>query len=919
MHYHAPTTRITISLVAGTIVRHDAISNICRQQAEAITRYSRRNQVPVDVRMYTLNTDIDDPRIVTVSDIADIATDDHFLNSDVVLLHFGIYSTLFDAIHLCPPTAQRIVTFHGITAPSVAAREHQSVLYESYEQAVNLHAADQVFATSPYTMAELQRMGIDMTRVSEIPLPVGFEQPPDLSQRVNNSNRSTTRLLYIGRFSPSKGLTDLMQAIDQFTSEKNGKVTLTLMGSRRWCDSKYLESLQTFVRKHKLDNTIRFVFDADDTQLTQHLLNSDALVLPSYHEGFGVPVIEAFQCGCGVICSNAAALPYTSGGLGLTHSPGDVDALVDAIEQFCTARQKNIYPTELGKMTAEQWQARVREHLAKYTFEQFEQHMCKAMFENLQPTAAEFKQYLARKRKQVLQGVLREHRSAIENRSIQRRIAKVLRAEGIACDEELTATPTVDAAGTTTTTSTADAQYLAAVQQIWQLDDEQFIRRLYEILLGQNVRPESLNNYLRMLNEGTNRWRLVEILAHSLEARQRGVTTQWLPQLRHSTPGNYLARLAEMWTMPHALFAQGAYQMLLERQPTASELVSSTRMLDSGTAKTSLIMQLLDKPEAQHNVINEEWLPSLATIDRHDYLQAIVALWSCSDDVFIRQIYRMILGRLPDDSGMASHLAALAAGTIHRPGLVQALAASQEAVARHVDTDWVDALESTLNAYYLHNLERIWRVPTREFVHATYRLVLGRSADEHGFRSMMAELEAGLSKCDVVRALALSDEAERKGVPIGWLSDIPALARKIAHTTSSNGHKPTSNWLQSRSSRKNDQLARKLQDLAEEFRQIHVAGVTQLSEQLKQATQQFNHGTQILHELLPQKSHEQADQHKDIDNSNDTTGYDDTSLGNTIDTLNQLADRFMNDSTPESRSAARNIEKLIEQLNKLNN
>jgi glycosyltransferase involved in cell wall biosynthesis len=41
---------------------------------------------------------------------------------------------------------------------------------------------------------------------------------------------------------------------------------------------------------------------------------ADLYLAPSRHEGFGLPLIEAFHCGCPVLCSSGGALPETAGG-----------------------------------------------------------------------------------------------------------------------------------------------------------------------------------------------------------------------------------------------------------------------------------------------------------------------------------------------------------------------------------------------------------------------------------------------------------------------------------------------------------------------------------------------------------------------------------------------------------------------------
>ena len=55
------------------------------------------------------------------------------------------------------------------------------------------------------------------------------------------------------------------------------------------------------------------------------------LVQPAFYEGFGLPVLEAMQCGIPVIASNTSSLPELVGDAGLLVSPYDEKSLCDAI------------------------------------------------------------------------------------------------------------------------------------------------------------------------------------------------------------------------------------------------------------------------------------------------------------------------------------------------------------------------------------------------------------------------------------------------------------------------------------------------------------------------------------------------------------------------------------------------------------
>jgi glycosyltransferase involved in cell wall biosynthesis len=60
--------------------------------------------------------------------------------------------------------------------------------------------------------------------------------------------------------------------------------------------------------------------------------NARAFIFPSLYEGFGLPVLEAFSCGCPVIVNNSSSLPEIGGGGAFYFEPNDRESLIHAVE-----------------------------------------------------------------------------------------------------------------------------------------------------------------------------------------------------------------------------------------------------------------------------------------------------------------------------------------------------------------------------------------------------------------------------------------------------------------------------------------------------------------------------------------------------------------------------------------------------------
>jgi len=71
--------------------------------------------------------------------------------------------------------------------------------------------------------------------------------------------------------------------------------------------------------------------NVNDSELYILYQNALALVFPSINEGFGIPILEAFSCGCPVLCSNTSSLPEVGGDAALYFSPKDIMSVRESL------------------------------------------------------------------------------------------------------------------------------------------------------------------------------------------------------------------------------------------------------------------------------------------------------------------------------------------------------------------------------------------------------------------------------------------------------------------------------------------------------------------------------------------------------------------------------------------------------------
>ena len=90
-------------------------------------------------------------------------------------------------------------------------------------------------------------------------------------------------------------------------------------------------SLRDLIASSALEGDVRFAGFVPDDDLVHFYGATDALVLPSLWEGFGLPALEAMACGAPVVVSDAGALPEVVADAGIVFPAGSVEALTASL------------------------------------------------------------------------------------------------------------------------------------------------------------------------------------------------------------------------------------------------------------------------------------------------------------------------------------------------------------------------------------------------------------------------------------------------------------------------------------------------------------------------------------------------------------------------------------------------------------
>ena len=105
-----------------------------------------------------------------------------------------------------------------------------------------------------------------------------------------------------------------------------------------------------------------------DDELTRLYASARGFIFPSWHEGFGLPVLEALAQGTPVICSDRASLPEVGGDAAIYIDPASADSICRAMLELETEPARRPMLAEAGRRQAARfsWEKTARATLAFY-------------------------------------------------------------------------------------------------------------------------------------------------------------------------------------------------------------------------------------------------------------------------------------------------------------------------------------------------------------------------------------------------------------------------------------------------------------------------------------------------------------------------------------------------------------------------
>ena len=253
---------------------------------------------------------------------------------NLLLHHFSLGSKASRTAYALPDRMALI--YHNITPPEYFVGVHRTLARQTFRGRRELRAyadrCDLAMGDSEFNRQDLEALGFPRTAV----LPV----VPDFSHLDREPNwlvardfdDEWTNIVFVGRVIANKKIEDLICWFHAYHTIFNPRSRLLLVGAQSGFE-RYLASLHQLVGRLGASH-VNFIGHVSDEELVAFYETADLFLCASEHEGFCVPIVEAFYKQVPVLAYAATAVPCTMDGAGVLfedRDPVHVATLMDEI------------------------------------------------------------------------------------------------------------------------------------------------------------------------------------------------------------------------------------------------------------------------------------------------------------------------------------------------------------------------------------------------------------------------------------------------------------------------------------------------------------------------------------------------------------------------------------------------------------
>jgi glycosyltransferase involved in cell wall biosynthesis len=274
------------------------------------------------------------------------------------------------------PFLKSVVTVHDLGAEYLPAyHQWKQRLYLGLMTKLQIRFATKIIAVSEATKKDLvNKIGIKGSKIQVIYEALVPEAPiiPRKGDRTQPQDsifkqfdiEKGNYFLFVGTIQPRKNLVRVIEAFNQ-VSQSTSSLKLVFVGKKGWLSDEIYEQ----PRKLGIEDKVVFTGRLPDQDVHVLYMNALAVVYPSLFEGFGLPILEAFEAGAPVLTSNVSSMPEIAGDAALLVDPYSAKEIAAGMRKLYADKKLR---QELVKKGQEQLKKFSWEKAARQTLQLFE-------------------------------------------------------------------------------------------------------------------------------------------------------------------------------------------------------------------------------------------------------------------------------------------------------------------------------------------------------------------------------------------------------------------------------------------------------------------------------------------------------------------------------------------------------------------
>jgi glycosyltransferase involved in cell wall biosynthesis len=310
--------------VLATLGYGDAIGN----EVLGIQRVLRQAGLESDIFVETA-----DPRLEDFTrDFRELVGVSH--PDNILVHHFSIGSKASRVSYALPD--RMILVYHNITPPEYFVDIHKLLVRQCYHGRRELGAyvgrCDLALGDSEFNRRELEALGFPATGLLPVVPDFSHLDVPADDGVARAFDDEWTNILFVGRVIPNKRIDNLIRFFAAYKRLYNARARLLIVGSYGGFE-RYLMLLHDLVARLQVTD-VHIVGHVSNAELTAYYDVADMFLCASAHEGFCVPLVEAFYKRIPVLAWARTAVPATMDGAGVLFDeaePDQVAALLDLV------------------------------------------------------------------------------------------------------------------------------------------------------------------------------------------------------------------------------------------------------------------------------------------------------------------------------------------------------------------------------------------------------------------------------------------------------------------------------------------------------------------------------------------------------------------------------------------------------------